>query len=161
MGFDAEIDYVEQTRKIPNTVTEEEVDWTSPFTKTITSRSYTNGYSEVTADFPVVKTLTASGAGGGGVSIGNQTGGKANAKKGKSGGSKKKDWKNPYDKHYNTLEQINEALREREKLERRYQRLLEQSGTKGSDLVKNAEQQIAKAEEEVRIREKLRSARAE
>ena len=84
------------------------------------------------------------------------------AKKSSSGGkSKEKDWENPYDKHYNTLEQINEALREREKLERRYQRLLEQSNTKGSDLVKNAEQQIAKAEEEVALREKLRSQRAQ
>jgi hypothetical protein len=159
MGFDAEIDYVKQTRKIPNTVTEEEVDWTGPFTKTITSKSYTDGYSKVTADFPVVKTLTASGAGGGGVSIENQTGGEANAKKGKSG-SKKKDWKNPYDKHYNTLEQINEALREREKLERRYQRLLEQSDTKGGDLVKNAEQQIEKAEDEIALNKKLNSLRA-
>jgi hypothetical protein len=73
------------------------------------------------------------------------------------GGSKKKDWENPYDKHYNTLEQINEALREREKLERRYQRLLEQSDTKGGDLVKNAEQQIEKAEDEIALRKKLRN----
>jgi hypothetical protein len=48
-----------------------------------------------------------------------------NPPKSKKTGSKKKDWENPYDKHYNTLEQINEALREREKLERRYQKLLE------------------------------------
>jgi hypothetical protein len=84
-------------------------------------------------------------------------GGAPTKKKDGGGGSKKKDWENPYDKHYNTLEQINEALREREKLERRYQRLLERSNTKGGDLVKNAEQQIEKAEDEIALRKKLRS----
>jgi hypothetical protein len=90
--------------------------------------------------FPVVETLTASGAGGGGVSTENVDGGNANAKKGKKSGSKSEKYKNPYDKQYNSLEEINEALRERERLERRYQRLLDQSNTKGSNLVKNAEE---------------------
>ena len=61
----------------------------------------------------------------------------------KKSGSKKKDWENPYDKHYNTIEQINEALREREKLERRYQKLLEKQGTLATNLVANSEKELA------------------
>ena len=51
-------------------------------------------------------------------------------KKGKSGGgkksAKKERWENPYDELYNLQEKINEALRKREALERRYQKLLKQ-----------------------------------
>ena len=37
------------------------------------------------------------------------------------------EWKNPYDEQYNTLEEINEKLREREKLEKKLQ-LLQSKG---------------------------------
>lgn len=52
-------------------------------------------------------------------------------KKGKGGGggkksAKKERWENPYDELYNLQEKINEALRKREALERRYQKLLKQ-----------------------------------
>ena len=50
--------------------------------------------------------------------------------KGKGGGkkskAKKERWENPYDELYNLQEKINEALRKREALERRYQKLLKQ-----------------------------------
>jgi hypothetical protein len=39
------------------------------------------------------------------------------------------NWENPYDKFYNTYERINNQLRIREKLERAYQRLLDDEGT--------------------------------
>jgi hypothetical protein len=44
---------------------------------------------------------------------------------GSGSSSKKENWENPYDKFHNTLEQINDTIREREKLERRYQSLLD------------------------------------
>ena len=44
---------------------------------------------------------------------------------GKSSGSTS-EWKNPYDKQYNTIEQINEELRKREVLEKNFQRLQDQ-----------------------------------
>ena len=52
----------------------------------------------------------------------NNTSGKSSRKS--SGGSKSKDWENPYDKFYNLTETINKNLREREKLERTYNKLL-------------------------------------
>jgi hypothetical protein len=39
--------------------------------------------------------------------------------------SKSSEWENPYDKLHNELEKINDTIREREKLERRYQSLLD------------------------------------
>ena len=71
------------------------------------------------------------------------------------GGSKKEKWENPYDEFYNTVEDINEELRTREKLERRYQALLDKTGTKASNLVKNAWDQIKSLEKEKRLREGL------
>ena len=73
----------------------------------------------------------------------------------KKGGSKKKDWKNPYDKHYNALEQINEALREREKLERRYQKLLEKQGTLATNLIANSEKELAVLRQERGLQQDL------
>jgi hypothetical protein len=55
-----------------------------------------------------------------------------------SGGGSSEKWENPYDKFYNTAQRINEELRTRERLERRYQALLDVTNTKASDLVKNS-----------------------
>jgi hypothetical protein len=41
------------------------------------------------------------------------------------GSGNKTEWKNPYDKLHDDLEKINDTIREREKLERRYQSLLD------------------------------------
>lgn len=58
-------------------------------------------------------------------SIKTSTGNKSGTSSRKSsGGSKSKDWENPYDKFYNLTETINKNLREREKLERTYNKLL-------------------------------------
>lgn len=43
-----------------------------------------------------------------------------------SGGKNTSEWKNPYDKQYNTIEKINEELRKREILEKNFQRLQDQ-----------------------------------
>jgi hypothetical protein len=74
---------------------------------------------------------------------------------GGGGGSTPKKWENPYDEFYNTVEELNEALRERERIERRYQKLLDNTNTKASDLVKNAREQLASLEEERKTREYL------
>ena len=74
---------------------------------------------------------------------------------GGGGGSEPKKWENSYDEFYNTVEKLNEELRTREKLERRYQKLLDNTNTKASDLVKNAREQLASLEEERKTREYL------
>ena len=45
---------------------------------------------------------------------------------GNKGTGSTSEWKNPYDKQYNTIEQINEELRKREVLEKNFQRLQDQ-----------------------------------
>ena len=73
----------------------------------------------------------------------NNTSGKSSHKS--SGGSKSKDWKNPYDKFYNLTETINKNLREREKLERTYNKLLreQQHILNTIDYEKNLSDQIS------------------
>lgn len=63
---------------------------------------------------------------------------------GGGGGSKKKAtyWENPYDELYNLQEKINEALRTREALERRYQKLLKQEQATLADIRKSYYAQI-------------------
>ena len=65
-------------------------------------------------EIPAARTLSSFGSGGR----------NSGSKKSSSGGSKSKDWENPYDKFYNLTETINKNLREREKLERTYNKLL-------------------------------------
>jgi Holliday junction resolvasome RuvABC DNA-binding subunit len=67
-----------------------------------------------TATSVVVASATKNDSAGTGFSGGGGGGG--------GGGGDK--WENPYDKLHNVLEEINDLLREREKLERRYQRLV-------------------------------------
>ena len=67
------------------------------------------------------------------------------SKKSSSGGSESKDWENPYDKFYNLTETINKNLREREKLERTYNKLLreQQHILNTIDYEKNLSDQIS------------------
>lgn len=78
---------------------------------------------------------------------------------GGGGGSTPKKWENPYDEFYNTVELLNEELRKREKLERRYQNLLDKTNTKASDLVSNAKQQLESLEFELKTRQDLLAGR--
>jgi hypothetical protein len=74
---------------------------------------------------------------------------------GKKGGGSKEKWENPYDKQYNTIQKINEELRKREKLERRYQNLIAKSGTNAVELQKNSEKEIESIRKEMKLREEL------
>lgn len=79
-------------------------------------------------------------------SIKTSTGNKSGTSSRKSsGGSKSKDWENPYDKFYNLTETINKNLREREKLERTYNKLLreQQHILNTIDYEKNLSDQIS------------------
>ena len=104
-----------------------------------------------TKDSGFTKTQETIGGGSRGKSSGGGGGG--------GGGGSKKKWENPYDEFYNVVEDINEALRQREKLERRYQALLDKTGTKASDLVKNARDQLKSLETEKKMREGLLNGR--
>lgn len=71
------------------------------------------------------------------------------------GSSKKEDWENPYDKLYNLTREINEELRERERIERRYQKLLKAHHTGAQDIVGVSEKELAHLQEEAELQEKL------
>lgn len=78
-----------------------------------------------------------------------------------SSGSEKKEstWENPYDKLYNLTEEINEALRQREKLEREYDRILERRGSTFQELRKNYNAQLQSLQKEIALQNQLRTGR--
>lgn len=79
-----------------------------------------------------------------------------------SGGNKKigGDWDNPYDELYNLTERINEALRDREKLERQYDRLLENRNASYTDLIRNTLDSMANLRKEIALQQALQAGRA-
>ena len=78
-----------------------------------------------------------------------------------SSGSEKKEstWENPYDKLYNLTEEINEALRRREKLEKEYDRILERRGSTFRELRKNYNSQLQSLQKEIALQNQLRAGR--
>ena len=66
---------------------------------------------------------------------------------------------NPYDKFYNTTQKINAELREREKLERRYQTLMDRGVATQQELSRLRTQQLESLEQERAMREGLLQAR--
>lgn len=82
---------------------------------------------------------------------------------GGSGGSssKEKVWENPYDKLYNLTEEINEALRRREALEREYDRILERRGSTFKEIRANYNAQLSSLEHELKLQKQLQEGRKE
>ena len=84
-------------------------------------------------------------------------------KKGGGGGKKSKKkaetWENPYDELYNLQEKINESLRKREALERRYQKLLKQEKSELSDIRKSYYDQIGQLRYEANLQKELEAGR--
>ena len=161
MGFDANITYVEQTRRLPLYSQTETRTENADGTATITSGPpVITDYADVTGYFPVVETFTPTGNGGGGISVNNKKAGSAKSGGGGGGGGSKEDtktWKNPYDEYYNTTEKINELLRDRNKLEREYDRLLSRNSTTVEQLNKNLEKQLKNLEDQIKSQKVLLS----
>lgn len=78
---------------------------------------------------------------------------------GSSSEKKESTWENPYDKLYNLTEKINEALRQREKLEREYDRILERRGSTFQELRKNYNAQLQSLQKEIALQNQLRVGR--
>ena len=68
-------------------------------------------------------------------------------------------WENPYDELYNLQEKINEALRTREALERRYQKLLKQEQATLSDIRKSYYAQIGNLRMEADLQKQFAAGR--
>jgi TP901 family phage tail tape measure protein len=86
--------------------------------------------------------------------------GSSSGSSGSSGSEKKEStWENPYDKLYNLTEEINEALRRREKLEKEYDRILERRGSTFRELRKNYNAQLQSLQKEIALQNQLRAGR--
>ena len=102
--------------------------------------------------------FTAPPLGSSGSSSGSS--GSSSGSSGSSGSEKKEStWENPYDKLYNLTEEINEALRRREKLEKEYDRILERRGSTFRELRKNYNAQLQSLQKEIALQNQLRAGR--
>ena len=85
--------------------------------------------------------------------------GYGNAYSGGSGGKSSDDdeetWENPFDKLYNLVRKIDEELRQRERIERRYEKLLENIGVSANAIVKVSREELAQLERERMLQESL------
>ena len=144
MGFNAEVTYIEEKRKLPlysQTETREE----KGNGKAIITQGppVITGWDDVTGYFPVVKTFTASGAGGGGISTKNKSAGTKNRGGGGGGGSSSKSYENKHDKRYNLVQDISEEQRTLNRLQDQYNDLLLSANVSAEKLSKNYKDQIA------------------
>ena len=77
------------------------------------------------------------------------------------GSGSKSKWENPYDKFYNTLREINEELRIRERLERRYQKLIDTRTANANELFNISQKELKQLEKEAELQEYLKKGRQE
>ena len=95
---------------------------------------------------------------GGAVSVGTIKGSGGTNVSSKSDDDKE-DWENPFDKLYNLVREIDEELRRRERLERRYEKLLESVDLTAGKLFDNAVEQLKQLEKEKLLNKELQEAR--
>lgn len=92
---------------------------------------------------------------GGTVSVGTIKGGSG----GKSSDNDEETWENPFDKLYNLVRKIDEELRQRERIERRYEKLLESIDTSANKIIAVSREELAQLERERMLQEQLISGR--
>ena len=144
MGFNAEVTYVEEERRLPLYSQTETRKENGNGTATITQGPpVITDWDNVTGYFPVVKTFTASGAGGGGISTKNKSAGTKNRGGGGGGGSSSKSYENKHDKRYNLVQDISEEQRTLNRLQDQYNDLLLSANVSAEKLSKNYKDQIA------------------
>lgn len=92
---------------------------------------------------------------GGQVSVNTIKGGSG----GKSSDNDEDTWENPFDKLYNLVRKIDEELRQRERIERRYEKLLESIDTSANKIIAVSREELAQLERERMLQEKLQAGR--
>lgn len=95
---------------------------------------------------------------------GNVSSGGVKAKSSGGGGSSKSEkndtWENPYDELYNLTEKINESLRTREALERRYEKLVKKTASTVGEVTKAYYDQIRQLRTEADLQYQMQAGRA-
>ena len=124
----------------------------------ITKAGFQTGLTVVHAAGTSVKEGIAAGGGmiatGSNVDLGAMFAKSLAGLGGKKGGN---EWENPFDKFYNTYEKINALLREREKLERQYDKILNNRSKTSKELIQNSKEQLANLAEQKKLQEYLQS----
>lgn len=77
----------------------------------------------------------------------------------KKGSTSTSEWKNPYDKQYNTIEKINESLRERENLEKRFQRLQQRGETNAQSTLEHYKKIFKNLQTQLDLQKELQNGR--
>ena len=101
-----------------------------------------------TRSIPNYKTIVTDSAG-------NAAGGRGGGGGGGGGGGEEEPWENPYDKLYNLTEKINQSLREREKLERRYERMIDRRMATAAELQRNSQAEIESLKEQAEYQQQM------
>lgn len=118
------------------------------------SRGYTNQNSQTWTGY------TGNGTSNSGSSSSNKTSSSSSSSK-KEAEEEKEIWENTYDWLYNLTEDINEALRERERIERRYDEILKDRSTTYQDLLDNVYDQLDALQKEYDLQEEMLQKRTE
>lgn len=116
------------------------------------SRGYGNSNSQTWTGY------TGNGASSSGGSSSNKTSSSSSKKEAEE---EKEIWENAYDWLYNLTEDINEALRERERIERRYDEILKDRSTTYQDLLDNVYDQLDALQKEYELQEEMLQKRTE
>lgn len=81
--------------------------------------------------------------------------GVSGGRKGTSKTEEEDKWENPFDKLYNLVRKIDEELRERERIERRYEKLLEGLNASANKIINVSREELAQLEKERMLQEQL------
>ena len=104
--------------------------------------------------------IGGSNSSGSNSSSSNKTSSSSSSSK-KEAEEEKEIWENTYDWLYNLTEDINEALRERERIERRYDEILKDRSTTYQDLLDNVYDQLDALQKEYDLQEEMLQKRTE
>lgn len=132
-------------------------------TRPVTLENYANFEDDQMVRVPVINAsgTTYKGSAPSTGSTKNKNKGASNRPSGGGGGSSEKPsyWENPYDELYNLQEKINESLRTREALERRYQKLLDKTTSSLSEIRKAYYDQIKQLRAEADLQQAMAKGR--
>lgn len=109
---------------------------------------------------PSISSLQYNGPSAPKINTSTRSNAASNQSKSSGGDSEKPSyWENPYDELYNLQEKINESLRTREALERRYQKLLDKTATSLSEIRKAYYDQIKQLRAEADLQQAMAEGR--
>ena len=92
---------------------------------------------------------------GGKLSLSGSSGGTKTSNSSGSGDEDEKTWENPFDKLYNLVREIDEELRQRERIERRYEQLLTSLNSSANEIIKVSREELVQLEKERSLQEEL------